>query len=89
MIKRQDMEKLSDRMTKIILDFIKIEHEFKEQNAKPRLGDVFFDHGSFQVETPGDPDGTFVEVLSILETVYDLIEEHENDQKKTTQRNNR
>lgn len=74
------MEKLSDRMTLIIEEFIQIERELTKQNAKLGTEGVFF-YNSFQLDTPGDPDAACVDILTTLECVHHLLEDYETQQK--------
>jgi len=76
------MEKLSDRMYLILEEFIQIEHELKKQTDKLGSGDIFFSHGSFNLETPNDPDANYMDIITILECVHHLLEDYETKGKK-------
>jgi len=75
------MEKLSDRMYLIIKEFVRIEKELIKQNVELGNGGIFFSSGSFQLETPNDPDGGSMDIITILECVHSLLENYEKGKK--------
>ena len=77
------MEKLSDRMTLIIEEFIQIERELTKKTNRVGKGGIFFSHGSLQLETPGDTDAASMDIITVLECVHHLLEDYEKEIKPT------
>ena len=69
------MKALSDRIHKLVYEFVQIERELTKKGVKLGTDGIFFDRGSFQMETPNDPDSGSIDVLTILEVVQDLIDD--------------
>jgi len=71
-------KKLSTRMNALIHEFIEIEKELSAQKTIVHIGDLFFD-GSFQIETPHNPDGGSEDLFPYLEAVEGIIRVYERD----------
>ena len=69
-------KKLSTRMNNLVREFIEIEKELSAQKDIVHLGDLFFD-GSFQIETPHNPDAGSEDFLPYLEAVERIISVYE------------
>ena len=63
-------------MNALIHEFTEIEKELAKQKAIVHLGDLFFD-GSFQIETPHNPDGGSEDLFPYLEAAEGIISVYE------------